>query len=130
MRADALLNWDKEDLAETLASRFADADDLIEAFPSIEKAGRMEGDLLDEFIEQNWEIILHEFSIHMLRLWLEQKEKSECGERDYNDYLESWNEYEEYMNEEFCLSVIYAAALFRDLQMEDLGVMIAKDRKS
>lgn len=33
MIADTLLNWDKTELANILADKLADADDLIEAFP-------------------------------------------------------------------------------------------------
>ena len=43
MIAETLLNWDKTELAEVLASNYAEPDDLIEAFPAIARAGTMEG---------------------------------------------------------------------------------------
>ena len=47
MIADTLLNWDKTELANILADKMADAEDLVEAFPSIEKASTIEEDILD-----------------------------------------------------------------------------------
>ena len=134
MKAEALLSWDKADLAGLLALRYADADDLIEAFPAIEKAGSMEAALLDEFIEQNWRTILHDYDVHELMAWVEEKEQEEEWaklEEDWkNEEIESEEAYAESRDIDFINSVIYSALMFVDRNPEDLGVIVSLARKS
>ena len=54
MTADRLSNWDAVDLARILADRFADSEDLLEAFPAVGEADSFASDALPEFIEKNW----------------------------------------------------------------------------
>ena len=74
MIADTLFNWDKAELANILAERLVDAEVLIEAFPSIEKPCGMEEEILPDFIEQNWKMILHDYDIAELEMWIAEKE--------------------------------------------------------
>ena len=130
MIAETLLNWDKTELAEVLASEYAEPDDLIEAFPAIAKAGTMEEDLLEEFIERNWKIILSIFNVDALLKWVEDKELKERWEQMHSLNIEIEHEYDEYVNEEFCKSVLYSAMLFNDTEPENLGVLIKRSIKS
>ena len=74
MIADTLFNWDKAELANILAESLVDAEDLIETFPSIEKACGIEEEILPDFIEQNWKMILHDYDIAELEAWIAEKE--------------------------------------------------------
>ena len=130
MKAETLLNWDKTELAEVLASNYAEPDDLIEAFPTIAKAGSMEEDILEEFIERNWIIILGIFNVDALLKWVEDKELKEKWEQMHSINVEIEHEYDEYVNEGFCNSVLYSAMLFKDMEPENLGVLITRSRKS
>ena len=58
MIADTLLNWDKTELANILAEKMADAEDLIEALPGIEMVGTLEESILDDYIDSNWKLLL------------------------------------------------------------------------
>ena len=75
MKADLLLNWDKIELANFLAEKEADAEDLIEALPEIRKAGPMEESVLDDFIQANWKLILSCVEIEDLVEWVEEKDE-------------------------------------------------------
>ncbi|MBQ6576434.1 MAG: hypothetical protein IJL91_01625 [Bacteroidales bacterium] len=113
MIADTLLNWDKAELASIIAERLADAEDLIEAFPSIEKPCGMEEDILPDFIEQNWKMILHDFDVQELEEWIADKEYEESWENWKNECVEQDHEYEEYKLEEYCWSIIDLVDQFR-----------------
>ena len=113
MIADTLLNWDKAELASIIAERLADAEDLIEAFPSIEKPCGMEEDILPDFIEQNWKMILHDFDVQELEEWIADKEYEESWENWKNECIEQDHEYEEYKLEEYCWSIIDLVDQFR-----------------
>jgi len=106
MKADTLLNWDKVELARILADCLADAEDLIEAFPCIETPCGMEEDILPDFIEQNWKMILHDYDIQELEEWIEEKEYEESWENMRNDWAEEDYEYTEYRMEEYCWDLI------------------------
>ena len=88
MIADTLLNWDKTELANILADKMADADDLVEAFPSIEKASTIEEDILEDFIQSNWKLILSGFDVEELNEWIEEKDYEEEWERWKNECIE------------------------------------------
>ena len=119
MIADTLLNWDKAELASIIAERLADADDLIEAFPSIEKPCGMEEEILPDFIEQNWKMILHDFDIHELEVWIANKEYEEAWENWKNECAEQEHEYEEYKLDDYCWSVIDIMLSFRVMDLAE-----------
>jgi len=134
MKADELLNWDKAELAGILAELFADEEDLMEAFPSIENAHSLDLNLLDGFIEKHWGTILRHFDLEKLRKWVEEKEWDEELKEFLNDWsrerFEDEMERDEDRDEEYIWSVLYAAALFRDIDPWDLGVLISQSRKA
>ena len=113
MIADTLLNWDKAELATILAERLADAEDLIEAFPSIDKPCGMEEEILPDFIEQNWKMILHDFDVQELEEWIAEKEYEESWENWKNECIEEEHEYYEYKMEEYCWELINFAFSLR-----------------
>ena len=119
MIADTLLNWDKAELASILAERLADAEDLIEAFPSIEKPCGMEEAILPDFIEHNWKMILHDFDIQELEGWIADKEYEESWENWKNECVEQEHEYEEYKLDEYCWSVIEIMLSFRSMDLAE-----------
>jgi hypothetical protein len=130
MIADTLLNWDKAELATILAERLADAEDLIEAFPSIDKPCGMEEKMLPDFIEQNWRMILHDFDVQELEEWIAEKEYEESWENWKNECAEQDYEYEEYKKEEYCWSIIELMFSFRDMDLAEKWGHPPKWRKS
>ncbi len=130
MIADTLLNWDKAELAVILAERLADAEDLMEAFPSIEKPCVMEEEILPDFIEQNWKMILHDYDIQELEGWIAEKEYEESWENWKNDCAEQDYEYEEYKLDEYCWSIIEIALNFRVMDLAEQWGHPPKWRKS
>ena len=52
MKADELLVWEKIDLANMLAERLADAEDLLEAMPELQRVTEFEAGRLDDYIDQ------------------------------------------------------------------------------
>ncbi len=130
MIADTLLNWEKAELSGILAEYLADAEDLIEAFPSIETPGEMEAEMLPDFIEQNWKIILHDFDIQELEEWIAKKEYEESWENWQNECAEQEHEFEEYKLEEFCWEVIELMMCFRDMDLAEKWGGPSKWRKS
>ena len=119
MIADTLLNWDKAELANILAERLVDAEDLIEAFPSIEKPSRIEEEILLDFIEQNWMMILHDFDVQELEEWIAEKEDEDLWENWENECAEQEHEYDEYKLDEYCMSVIEMAMSFRVMDLAE-----------
>jgi len=130
MIADTLFNWDKAELANILAERLVDAEDLIEAFPSIEKPCGMEEEILPDFIEQNWKMILHDYDITELEMWIAEKEYEESWENWKNECAEQDQEYEEYKLEEYCWSIIEIALSFRVMDLAEQWGHPPKWRKS
>jgi hypothetical protein len=130
MIADTLLNWDKAELAGIIAERFADAEDLIEAFPSIEKPCGMEEEILPDFIEQNWKMILHDYDVQELEEWIADKEYEESWENWKNECAEQEHEYEEYKLDDYCWSVIELMLSFRVMDLAEQWGHPPKWRKS
>ena len=130
MIADTLLNWDRAELASILAERLADAEDLIEAFPSIDKPCGMEEEILPDFIEQNWKMILHDFDVQELEEWIAEKEYEETWENWKNECAEQEHDYEEYKLDEYCWSVIEMMLNFRVMDLAEQWGHPPKWRKS
>ena len=129
MIADTLLNWDKTELANILADKLADAEDLVEAFPSIEKASHLEECLLEDYIQSNWKSILSGFDIDELLEWIEEKDYEEEWERWKNECLEDDYEYAEYMNEEYCWALIAFYFRLRNMDLAEQRGYPSKFRK-
>lgn len=126
MKADKLLVWEKVELADFLAERLADAEDLLEALPEIGQVTGLEAGELDGYIDRNWQDFLSGFDPEELCQWVEDKELEEEYENIWeeyrNDSLEYDHELTEFMNAEYCFSVIDAAKVFRSLDLaEQLG---------
>lgn len=130
MIADTLLNWDKAELASILAERLADAEDLIEAFPSIEKPGGMEEAILPDFIEQNWKMILHDFDVQELEGWIADKEYEESWENWKDECAEQDHDYTEYKNDEYWWSFLELMFSFRVMDLAERWGHPPKWRKS
>lgn len=130
MIADTLLNWDKAELASIIAERLADAEDLIEAFPSIEKPCGMEEDILPDFIEQNWKMILHDFDVQELEEWIADKEYEESWENWKDECAEQDHDYAEYKNDEYLWSFLELMYSFRVMDLAERWGHPPKWRKS
>lgn len=130
MIADTLLNWDKIELANILADKLADADDLVEAFPAIEKASNMEESILEDFIQSNWKLILSGFDVDELLEWIEEKDYEEEWERWKNECIEDDYEYAEYRNEEYCWALIDFFFSLRNMDLAEQRGFPSKFRKS
>ena len=130
MIADTLLNWDKTELANILADKMADAEDLVEAFPSIEKASTIEEDILEDFIQSNWKLILSSFDVEELNEWIEDKDYEEEWERWKNECIEEDQEYAEYKNDEYWWSYLELMFSFRVLDLAERWGHPPKWRKS
>lgn len=130
MIADTLLNWDKTELANILADTMADAEDLIEAFPAIEKASFVEESILEDFIQSNWKLILSSFEVEELNEWIEMKDYEEEWERWRNECIEDDYEYAEYMNEEYCWALIDFFLRLQNMDLAEQRRYPSKFRKS
>ena len=130
MIADTLLNWDKTELANILADKMADADDLVEAFPSIEKASSIEEDILEDFIQSNWKLILSSFDVEELNEWIEDKDYEEEWERWKNECIEEDQEYAEYKNDDYWWSFLELMFSFRVMDLAERWGHPPKWRKS
>lgn len=130
MIADTLLNWDKAELANILADKVADADDLIEAIPSIEKPGAMEESVLDDYIQSNWRLILSCFDVEELNEWIEELEYEAEWEQWKNECVEQEEEYAEYMNDLYYMSIVELMFSFRNLDLAERWGYMSKFRKS
>jgi len=120
MKTDALLIWDRVELADLLAEKYADEEDLMEAFPCLEKPGVVEEELLSDFIEQNWMSILHDYDILELEWWAEEKECDEDWEKWKDECALEEHEYAEHRKEEFGWSLIEFILKYRDMDKLDL----------
>ena len=130
MIADTLLNWDKTELANILADKMADADDLVEAIPAIEKASNIEESILEDFIQSNWKLILSGFDVDELLEWIEEKDYEEEWERWKNECIEDDYEYAEYKNEEYCWALIDFFFSLRNMDLAEQRGYPSKFRKS
>ena len=130
MIADTLLNWDRAELANILAEREADAEDLIEALPEIEKVGALEEGVLDDYIQSNWKLILSCFDIDELQEWIEEKDEEEEWENWKNECVEEDHEYTEYKNDEYFWSFLEFMFKFRSLDLAERWGYMSKFRKS
>ena len=130
MIADTLLNWDKTELANILADKLADADDLVEAFPSIEKASTIEEDILEDFIQSNWKLILSSFDVEELNEWIEEKDYEEEWDCWKNECIEEDQEYAEYKDDEYWWSFLELMFSFRVMDLAERWGHPPKWRKS
>ena len=130
MIADTLLNWDKAELANILADKVADADDLIEAIPSIEKPGAMEESVLDDYIQSNWKIILSCFDVEELTAWIDEKDYEAEWEQWKNECVEQEEEYAECMNNLYYMSIVELMYSFMTLDLVERWGYMSKFRKS
>lgn len=130
MIADTLLNWDKTELANILAEKMADAEDLIEALPSIEKIGTLEESVLDDYIESNWKLILSCFDVDELNEWIAEKDYEAEWENWENECVERDHEYTEYKNDEYYWGIIELMLSFRVMDLAEQWGHPPKWRKS
>ncbi len=120
MIADDLSNWDALDLARVLACKFIDTDDLAEAFPSVNKVDSYDGKMLQEFIENDWCLILAHYDIDDLNAWLDEKEYEEEWERWRDEIAENEYEYLEWRLDEYCWKVIEMVNSFHYMDLAEL----------
>lgn len=130
MIADTLLNWDKTELANFLAEKMADAEDLIEALPSIDRIGALEESVLDDYIESNWKLILSCFDLDELNEWLADKDYEAEWENWKNECVERDHEYAEAMDDEYFWSFLELMYSFRVLDLAEQWGHPPKWRKS
>lgn len=130
MIADTLLNWDKTELANILADTMADAEDLIEAFPAIEKASSIEESILEDFIQSNWKLILSSFDVDELMEWIEVKDYEAEWEQWENECVERDHEYAEAKENEYFWSFLELMFSFRNPDLAELHGYESKFRKS
>lgn len=113
MKAEQLTIWDAEDLARILADRFMDTDDMLCAFPSIDRIDSFDNAILPDFIEKNWRFLLGYYDVRELESWLERNRYEEEWDEWRADMAEYDHEFTEWKMEEYCLSVIEIADMFR-----------------
>lgn len=130
MIADTLLNWDKTELANILADTMVDAEDLIEAFPAIEKASFVEESILEDFIQSNWKHILSSFEVEELNEWIEEKDYEAEWEQWKNECVERDHEYAEAMENQYFLSFLELMFCFRNPDLAEQHGYESKFRKS
>lgn len=120
MKADDLFSWDRAELARILAEEFCDAEDLVEAIPSAARVGQFEEELLPEYIESNWMLILPSFDVEDLNKWLEEKDAEKQWEDWKNEVKMAEEEYNEQLEEDYYWQIVYLAEM---LQTTDLAGM-------
>ena len=130
MIADSLLTWDKTELANILADKMADADDLIEALPGIETAGALEESILDDFIQSDWKAVLSVFDVEELNEWIEEKDYEAEWEQWRNECIEEDQEYAECKNDEYWWSFLELMFSFRVMDLAERWGHPPKWRKS
>ena len=116
MKADNLQNWDKVELARILADKYCDADDLLEAFPSICKVETFEINLLNDYIEENWMLILPHFNVDALCRWLNVKEKEEESTKLHDELLVRVNHDVEMLDKLYYMEFIALMGAFKQIQ--------------
>lgn len=130
MIADTLLTWDRTELANILADKVADAEDLIEALPGIETAGALEESILDDYIESEWKAVLSVFDVEELNGWIEEKDYEAEWEQWKNECIEEEQEYTEYMNDEYYWAIIDFFFRLRNMDLAEQRGYPSKFRKS
>ena len=134
MKADELLVWEKIDLANMLAERLADAEDLLEAMPELQRVTEFEAGRLDDYIDRNWPVFLADFDPEELCQWVEEKELEEeidnIWEEFHNERLEEDYEFTEYMMNEYYLSVIEEAMFFSSPDLAEQCGFTSRLKKS
>ena len=127
MKADALLNWEKAELARILAEEYADADDLLEAIPELARVGGYEVEQLPGYIDKNWMRVLRLFDLPALEEWVE-KQEMEAFWRELDEEWEQWKteqmmeaaEYNEMLEQESVYEFIEEMASFHSLDFAGL----------
>ena len=130
MIADTLLQWDKADLAAELARRFLDADELLEVFPSLDEVGPFEEELLAEFVEGNWRVILQCVDPEDICVWLRSAEEAAAQERWREECLEAENDAFEKAREISYWEFVQGMLAFRSGDPDVPGGYPAKPRPS
>ena len=120
MKAEQLIVWDAVELARILARIYCDADDLFEAFPSLERVDSFDCELLPEFIDRNWQYLLRYYDTDMLESWIEEKEYEEEWEKWRNKVAEDEYDYKEWRLEEYCWNVIEVVDWFHYKDLAEL----------
>lgn len=130
MKAYELTSWDKCELANNLAEQFADAEDLLEAFPGIERISSIEEELMTEYIAQNWKDILPRIDEEELFWWLEDKNAIERQNQWKDEQIEEEVELQEYYEEEYYWDFITKMDQFRYKDLAERWGHPPKWRKS
>ena len=130
MIADTLLSWDKTELANILADKVADADVLIEALPEIQVASALEESILDDFIQNEWRVVLSFFDVEELNRWIEEKDYEAEWEQWENECIEDDYEYTEFRNEEYCWAIIDFFFSLRNMDLAEQRGYPSRFRKS
>lgn len=130
MKADNLFSWDRAELARILADNLCDAEDLVEAIPSAAKVGQFEEDLLPEYIESNWMMILHNFNLYELNEWLQEKDYEKQWENWREEVDMDWAEYHEQLEEDYFRQIIFLADMFRTMDLAGMRGYPPKQVKS
>lgn len=130
MKADNLFSWDRAELARILADNLCDAEDLVEAIPSAAKVGQFEEDLLPEYIESNWMMILHNFDLYELNEWLQEKDYEKQWENWREEVDMDWAEYHEQLEEDYFRQIIFLADMFRTMDLAGMRGYPPKQVKS
>ena len=134
MKADELLVWEKIDLANMLAERLADAEDLLEAMPELQRVTEFEAGRLYDYIDRNLQVFLADFDPEELCQWVEEKELEEeidnFWEEYHNECLEEDYAFTEYMMNEYYLSVIEEAMFFSSPDLAEQRGFTSRLKKS
>ncbi len=130
MKADDLFSWDRAELARILAEEFCDAEDLVEAIPSAARVGQFEEELLPEYIESNWMLILPCFDVEDLNEWLEEKDAEKQWENWREEVDMDWAEYHEQLEEDYFRQIIFLADMFRTMDLAGMHGYPPKQVKS
>ncbi|MBO7574587.1 MAG: hypothetical protein J6S99_02080 [Bacteroidales bacterium] len=95
MIADDLTNWEKAELANILANEYADAEDLLEAFPTLAQVESFEYELFKDLVEEDWRSIVAAYDPEELSYWVEEKRFKESQEEWVAEsFLEAMEYYE------------------------------------
>ena len=116
MKADKLTSWDSLELARILASEYAEAEDLAEAFPSINKVENFDFNSIPEFVQKHWRFFLASFDFLDLVGWRSEKDqedkRDEIAMDEYDDYCDEWLE-------ELCIKILEISSYFRCMDLAE-----------
>ena len=130
MKADELQNWEKRDLANILAERLADAEDLVEVLPAIKSAGAFEESLLDNYIESNWALSLSGYNEADIMDWMIEKEIEEVWDSWREECAVDEYEYQQELELEYFQELIEMVDQFRYKDLAEMWGHPAKKRVS